>query len=126
MADCLHDNAVLTDGRIHLFFGSRVTLTVENFNKLLLEDKLGLSSDDYTFVIDNNILDALKHNDAYGGIGFGQEWMTSITASLKDVITGEISSPIELMVTLHKSSDAEEMLTVCESASTAEAVSASN
>lgn len=108
--DTLYDNVALKDGRIYLFFGARVTLTVENFNRLIFEDQLGFEPGLYTFVIDDNVLDALKQDDAYGGIGFGQEWIAHITASVKNTKTGEESEPEELVFTFNKSEEADAVL----------------
>ena len=108
--DTLYNNVTLKDGRIYLFFGARVTLTVENFNRLILEDQLGFEPGTYTFVMDDKVLEALKQDDAYGGIGFGQEWIAHITASIKNVKTGEESEPEELVFTFNKSEEADAAL----------------
>lgn len=108
--DGIYDNVELKDGRIYLSFGTRTTLTVDNFNRLILEDQLGLAKGRFTFVIDSTILSALRHNNAYGGIGFDQEWITTLNVCIKDNVTGEISAPAELIMTLCKSEDADNLL----------------
>jgi len=108
--DSIYDNVTLKDGRIYLIFGARGTLTVEGFNKLILEEQLGLTDGRFTFVIDPNILTVLRQNNAYGGIGYGQEWVSSIRVSIKDNETGEISTPTDLVFTFRKSSEGDEKL----------------
>ena len=108
--DSIYDNVELKDGRIYLSFGSRSTLTVENFNKLILQDQLGLNDGRFTFVIDPVILNALKHNNAYGGIGFGQEWIASVNVRIKDNHTGEVSAPADLIITFLKSIEVDSAL----------------
>lgn len=105
--DTIYDNVELRGGRIYLSFGARGTLTVENFNTLILERQLGLSTDRFTFVMDDSQLHALKHNNAYGGIGFDQDWVATLCVQLKDNETGEISEPELLFFSLHKSREAE-------------------
>ncbi len=106
----IYDNVHLKDGKIHLSFGATRTLTVRNFNRLILEEQLGCTSEEFTFVIDENLIDALKHNDAYGGIAFGQEWVAKLDARIKNVSTGEISDEFSLWITLHKSYAADRRL----------------
>ncbi len=105
--DTIYDNVELRGGRIYLSFGARGTLTVENFNKLILERQLGLPQGEFTFVMDESQLHALKHNNAYGGIGFDQDWVATLCVRIKDNETGEISDSELLFFTLHKSREAE-------------------
>ena len=115
--DDIYNNVTLKNGSIFLTFGARNTLTSENFTKLILEDQLRLTAGRYSFIIDPNILSVLRHNTAYGGIGYGQEWVAAINVCIKDNVTGEVSSPTELVFTLFKSEEGDEYL-----ASTAQAV----
>lgn len=109
--DGIYDNAEMRNGRMYLIFGARGTLTVENFNKLVLEQQLGLSDGRFTFVMDDNQLCALRHTSAYGGVGFGQDWLATLWVQIKDNETGEISDRAQLFLTLHKSYDADIELT---------------
>ncbi|MGN1103121.1 MAG: hypothetical protein ACI4RG_13065 [Huintestinicola sp.] len=115
--DDIYNNVTLKNGSIFLTFGARNTLTAENFTKLIIEDQLKLTAGRYSFIIDPNILSVLRHNTAYGGIGYGQEWVAAINVCIKDNVTGEVSSPAELVFTLFKSEEGDEYL-----ASTAQAV----
>jgi len=105
--DDIYNKVMLKDGRIYLTFGSRNTLTVKNFNKLILEEQLGLEKGRYTFLIDDSLISALRHNNAFGGIGFGQEWISKLTVRIADSVTGECSETAELIFTLLKSRDAD-------------------
>ena len=108
--DDIYNNVTLKNGSIFLKFGARNTLTAENFTKLIIEDQLKLTAGRYSFIIDPNILSVLRHNTAYGGIGYGQEWVAAINVCIKDNVTGEVSSPAELVFTLFKSEEGDEYL----------------
>ncbi len=95
---------------IYLELGARGTLTVENLNMLILEEQLGMDTEEYSIVVDENILLALRHNDAYGGIGYDQEWSGKIPIALKNLKTDECSAVHELWFILHKTRDANEEL----------------
>lgn len=108
--DDIYNNVTLKNGSIFLKFGARNTLTAENFTKLIIEDQLKLTAGRYSFIIDPNILSVLRHNTAYGGIGYDQEWVAAINVCIKDNVTGEVSSPAELVFTLFKSEEGDEYL----------------
>ncbi len=110
--DSIYENVEMRNGRIYLTFGARNTLTVENFNKLILVRQLGLPEGRFTFVMDNAQLCALKHNSAYGGIGFDQDWVATISMRILDNETGEISDAEALCMTLHKSREADAELKI--------------
>ncbi|MCI9448658.1 MAG: hypothetical protein HFE30_00170 [Clostridiales bacterium] len=104
---CLYDNLKTKDGKIFLAFGEEDTLTVKNFNTLILEDQLNLSTDRYSFVIDDNVLSVLRQDDAYGGIGYGKEWCVWLEVAIKNLNTGEITEPSEIGMILYKSYEAD-------------------
>ena len=108
--DVLYDKVELKDGRIYLAFGARDTLTVENFNKLILEDQLGCAKGRFSFVIDRSLLTALRGDNAYGGIGFDQEWITTLKVQIMDTTNAVVSEPKELILTLFKSKEADLVL----------------
>lgn len=107
--DSVYENLAIYNNRIYLNLGARVTLTTENFNRRLLEEQLGLPSGEYTFVIDEDVLALLRRNDAYGGIAFGQSWISNIEVRIRNLETGEESSSMAFLFEMHKSelSDAE-------------------
>ncbi len=108
--DSFPEKLTLKDGRVYLYFGARVTLNVTNFNKLILEDQLGIEEGRYSFRIDKNVLDAMKQDDTYGGIGYGQEWIAVIPMVLEDLKTGERTDVREIVFTFHKDTGMDKIL----------------
>lgn len=108
--DAIKDNVPLEDDRIFLDFGARVTLTQENFNKLILEERMGVDTDTYELVLDQNAIEALKADENYGGLGFGQKMIAEIEGYIQNKKTGEKSESKMMIFTLHKSEEANEKL----------------
>ncbi len=98
--DQIYDLCETKDGRVMIYLGGRVTMTVENMNRIILDEYMGIDTSKYTLVFDDDQFSRAK--DMYGGMGSGQEIIFEFDMKLRDIETGEESETATIIFTFHK------------------------
>ncbi len=75
-------------------------MTVENMNRIILDEYMGIDTNRYILVFDEDQFNRAK--DMYGGMGSGQQIIFEFDMKLRDIETGEESETATIIFTFTK------------------------